>query len=120
MPWYCAHIVMYEQQRRPHRKNQCYWLAWENVVLIKARNRASAHTKAEAIGRASEIRDDPHQTYMGKLSDQVFGGIRAIVDPECQELAHGVELTYLSFVMKSRRDLRKLIAGKDVRLTYEA
>ena len=119
MSWYVAHIIIYlEFKEGP----QDEFPVFENMHLIETDSFEGAGQKAEGIGRESEGDDANSLTYKERPCRRVFAGVRKVV--ECvnadERPADGVELTYNEFVLDSMESLRKLAAGKSIRVEYES
>lgn len=125
--WFAAHVVLYFDERR---RRQATFVAWENVYLIFARNVRQAAKKAEQLGRA-ECVEDAGLTVNGRPARMVFGGVRKVLwcaaNPAAQDgllvpqvpvMYSGVEATFSEFVVRGRKQLRALIAGRPTRLDY--
>jgi hypothetical protein len=118
-------VLLYLKEKRAR---QSTFLVWENVYLVRARDISEAAKKGEAFGRA-DCAPDETLTVDGRPATLVFGGVRRIV--WCAESPHrgrtstvsvlrdGVEATFSTFVVRGRRDLSSLLAGRPALVRYE-
>jgi hypothetical protein len=104
---------------------------WENVYLIFARNSREAAKKAEKLGRAQCVEDDT-LTVDGKPARLAFGGVRKVISCAANPMAKdgvltsdvpvmysGVEATFSEFLVRGRKKLRSLVAGRPTAIDYQ-
>lgn len=125
--WYAASAVMYFRLKRSVQQTE--FVAWENVYLVKASSVGEARQKARRYAKAASGDDGGDLTVDGKPATLVFGGLRKVVecigDPttfqrnDVIRLHDGVEATYSSFVVRSRKELDRLIRGKPAMVLYK-
>jgi hypothetical protein len=118
---YAAHIIMAVRYRSgTQNRFPCY----ENVVLIEADDPDEAMRRAEEYGAEEARHDDPTFTWGGQPAYWQFAGVRKLIecrtlgDPE-DRLRDGTELTYSQLEVSSEKDLKKLVEGEPVSVTYE-
>jgi hypothetical protein len=115
MIWFAAHLIMYFKRRKGRQK---HFLVWENIVLVEASSSDEAWDKAEQLGREDESYDDESLTIGGYPSRMVFAGVRKVtlcVDENSRPV-DGTEVTYNEIAMESEVAIRKLAAGKRVKV----
>jgi hypothetical protein len=125
--WFAGHVVLYFDEGPRHQET---FVVWENVYLILARTPREAAKKAEKLGRAECI--EQALTVEGRPARLVFGGVRKVIScaadpmandgvltPDVPLLYSGVEATFSQFVVRSKKDLRSLIAGRPTNIAYE-
>ena len=117
MTWYCAHVIM---SVRFKDGNQDTYPVWENVVLIEAPSEKEAWEKAEQRAQRYEGDSEGSFTWGGRPATWVFAGIRKLImtDYLGAPPASGTEVTYSEFELATAEDLRKLIDGDSVDVTY--
>ena len=125
MIWYAASVVLYFKHR--DRKPQREFLVWENVYLIQAASPAKAKAEARKLGKADAV-GDPEQTLDGRFVKTVFAGISKLIEvgpsplrigpSPVTKLVSGVEASWSEYVVKSEEQVKELVAGKAVKLTY--
>ena len=125
--WFAGHVVLYFDEGPRH---QGAFVVWENVYLILARTPREATKKAEKLGRAECV--EQALTVNGKPARLVFGGVRKVLScaadpmakdgtltPDVPILYSGIEATFSQFVVRNKKDLRSLIAGRPTKVAYE-
>lgn len=125
--WFAGHVVLYFDEGPRHQET---FVVWENVYLILARTRREAAKKAEKLGRAECV--EQALTVDGKPARLAFGGVRKVISCAANPMAKdgaltsdvpllysGLEATFSQFVVRSKKDLRSLIAGRPTNLAYE-
>jgi len=117
MVWYAAHIIM---SVRFKDGIQDTYPVWENVVLIEAASEKDAWQKAEQRARRYEGDSEGSFTWDGRPATWIFAGIRKLIvtDYLGAQPASGTEVTYSEFELATEEDLRKLIDGDSVDVTY--
>jgi hypothetical protein len=121
-------VVLYFDEGR---RGQATFVVWENVYLVFARNSREAAKKAEKLGRADCVEDDG-LTADGKPVRLVFGGVRKVIscaaNPRAKDgvltsdvpvMYSGVEATFSQFLVRGRKKLRSLIAGRSTSIDYQ-
>lgn len=115
MPWYCAHIVQYDEVAGETGQN---YKVTENVHLIEAMDSEHALEAARAIGR-----QEAGNMSAGLFSDDrpariVHAGVRKIV--ECEDPTRaplsGEEVTYSEWEAETLEDVRLYATGHDIKL----
>lgn len=117
MKWFTAHIIMYTKFKDG---NQDKFPVWENVVLIESNTPEEAYQKAKLHGEKDEGDSLNTYFYEDRPATWVFAGIRKLIDCEdiTTKLDEGIEITYSSFEIKDEGNLKKLVDGEPVILTY--
>ncbi len=92
---------------------------YENVLLIQAADGEDAERRATEI---ASLEEEEVFRWDGKPARLEFVGIRKVI--ECQpfgtakRIGSGAELTYSVLAVASEADLKKLVAGDPVTVTY--
>ena len=119
MPWYAAHAIMYV---RFTSGKQTRYPVWENVLLINARNAASARRKAERRAKQDEGDSGGTFRWANRPAEWVFAGLRKVVAVSHQSArptpGDGDEITYSEYRVANRDSLAKLVSAKSVEVQY--
>ena len=125
MTWYAASIVMAIRPKSGYLPGGIS--VHENVVLFEAGSPEAAAGKATQYAKAEQgahddlmVNDEP--------AEMLFVGIRKLVNisnPHPASLdddppRERTEVTYSEFELKDETELKKLVAGQDVTVTYVA
>lgn len=121
MTWFGVSVIV---SVRLKRGKQSKIPVYENVILVEGRTPKDAAKKAEKLAKAGTKIDDG-LTLNNKPAYWSFEGIRKVVtvsnpvhlDLDKDRPVSGTEITYSEFVI-NRSDLKKLVAGKDVKVSY--
>jgi hypothetical protein len=116
--WYAAHIVMLVKFKGGTQRR---FPAWENVVLVEAKDDEEAWTKAEAIGRAECESSDATARWNGRPFTWEFAGVRRLC--LCAVVADrpgdGDEATYHELEFESLATARRYAAGRSVTVRHK-
>lgn len=122
MTWFAASVITYARFE-DGRQNK--YPIKERLLLVKACGLPQARKKTRRL-----VRLFPGKfPYRGRRAKWVFGGIRRIVaclnplrsmGADRSRPADGTELTSSQFLLTSRKDLEKFVAGAPVRGFYMA
>lgn len=117
---YAAHLIMAVRFRDPPQDGIPFY---ENVVLIDAESADEAWAKAEELGREDAADDDLSFCWGDRPARWEFVGVRKVITCEPRGLddriGPGAELTYSQMSVRSEDDLKKLVEGEPVEVTYE-
>lgn len=126
--WFAGHVLLYFDEGR---RKQAAFIVWENVYLVFARTPRDAAKKAEALGRA-ECGEQGELEVDGRPARLAFGGVRKVIscaaDPAAKDggrtsrvalLYSGVEATFSEFLVRGKKRLRSLIAGRPTSVEYQ-
>ena len=126
--WFAGHVVLYFDESR---RGQATFVVWENIYLIFARTPREAAKKAEALGRAECVEQGALKVD-GKSARLAFGGVRKVVSCAANPIAKdgaltshvpvlysGVEATFSQFLVRGRKKLQSLIAGRPTSIEYQ-
>lgn len=121
MTWYAAHAIMVFVLKEQEQKE---FSVWENIYLVEAETPDKAREKAEECARDFEGDSDGTLTINDKPATLQFRGIRKLItvsniNSDDDLPGDGAEISYSSFVVKSKTDLEKLITGEPVSIFYE-
>ena len=121
MAWYAAHAIMYVRFKSG---KQATYPVWENVLLVDARTPAAASRKAERRARQDEGDSGGTFQWGRRPAEWVFAGLRKVVAVSHQSsrpgLRDGDEITYTEYDGVNAASLKRLAAGKTVRVEYVA
>jgi hypothetical protein len=115
MKWYVAHVIMYvkfkdgKQDRYP---------IWENLHLIKAPTPEKAWEKADKCGHEAEGDSDDSFRWDNRPATWVYAGTRKLIECTDHPPVSGTEVTYSVLRVETSRDLKKLVKGSSVAVTY--
>jgi hypothetical protein len=112
MTWFAAHIVQLVRFVRSKKRRQ---IAFENIVLLKARDGDDAWRRAESLGTSQ----DGSFEWDGEPTVWEFIGVRKVVETLCAGATprHGDELSYNELRFDSLDAVRQFAAGKTARVT---
>jgi len=116
--WYCAHAVLFLQEREGEQKE---FVVWEHLYLIEATSPQEAFAKATIRAKQDES-NDPSFTLNDRPVDLRFGCIRKVV--ECQDFdeqgrpTDGTELSYTELIVESPQEFTKLVGGESAQVIY--
>lgn len=115
--WIASYIERfeYEDEDKDDLNRRC--LAWENTILIKARNREQALRKAEKTGRLSE-RNGLYKTVGGKMACWRYEGLTSLL-PIYEELEDGAEILWKEYPNRTVKKIRSWVKSKDKLETFD-
>lgn len=105
--WWIASFIerfQYEDEAEDDLNRRC--TAWENTVIIKARNREEAYRKAERIGRLGE--GGGYGTTNGIFR---YEGLTSLL-PIYEEVADGAEILWKAYSNRSVKKIKSLVKAK--------
>lgn len=102
--WVFCEVQKHVLQRKPGTPGQKRFRVWENMRLIKARNREEAYRKAMRIAQAGM----PSKTDSGELR---FVGL-SLLPPMYEPLEDGAEILWTDFGKISDARLKRMIKPK--------
>jgi hypothetical protein len=108
--WIASYIERFEYDGEDRRNLNRRCLAWENTILVKARNRDEAWEKAMAHGRLSEGSEARLGTPR-RRGTWHFEGLTRLL-PVYERLADGAEILWVEHAGRSVRSIRALIKKK--------
>jgi hypothetical protein len=108
--WVASYIERFEyfDENRRNLNRRC--LAWENTILVKARNREEAWRRAVAHGKLSEG-SEAYDSDTGRRGAWRFEGLTSLL-PIYDRLEHGAELIWVEHHGRSVRRIRSLVRKK--------
>jgi Domain of unknown function (DUF4288) len=104
----CLERFEYYDENRRNLNRRC--LAWENTILIKARNREEAWRKAVAQGRLSEG-SEAWDSETGRKGAWHFEGLTSLL-PVYDRLEDGAEIIWVEHAGRTVRRIRGLVKKK--------
>src|SRR5581483_5489081 len=118
--WYVAHVILYVKFKDGE---QDHYPIWENLYLIKASSPKKAWEKADECGRLEErASKGSGLRWAGRPATWVYAGTRklneCLEDPFEGPFAGKAEVTYSELRVESAKELKKLVKGTPVSITY--
>lgn len=121
MTWFGVSVIV---SIRLTRGKQAKIPVFENIILVEARTPKEAAKKAAKQAKAATKIEDG-LTLNNKPAYYSFDGVRKVVnvsnpvhlDLDQHRPVTGTEITYSEFVV-NRDDIKKLVAGKEVKILY--
>ncbi len=114
MGWYAVHVIMRVQFKDSVASDIP---VWENVFLIQADTGNDAAARARELAKDNEGDSQGSFTWDSRSAKWVFAGIRKVTI--CDAPASGVEVAWSQFRLRNADDLKALIDGKEVVVTYD-
>jgi hypothetical protein len=116
--WFAVHVVMLVKFKRAVQRT---FPLWENIILVRARTADEAEQIALRDAKLSEGDASGTFTWNGKAATWVCIGARRTVEirnsaSNNARLTEVNEVTYLSFELESRKELKSLMSGKRARV----
>jgi hypothetical protein len=120
--WYCAHIILWASYMDG---NQDDYPIWERVYLVKALDSDEAWTNAEAKGE-KEAKVENILEINNRNIKWKYGGVRkvistiedSLIEIKLNNSIDILEITWNEFYVSDEENLKKLIEGKPVKITY--
>jgi uncharacterized protein DUF4288 len=109
--WIAAYVERFEYYDEDRRNLNRRCLAWENTILIKARNRDEAWRKAIAQGKLSEG-NEAWDSETGRKGAWHFEGLTSLL-PIYDRLEHGAEIIWVEHAGRTVRRIRALVKKKE-------
>ena len=107
--WVASYIERAEWRDESPASSNSRCLAWENIVLLKARNRDEAYDKAISLAQQNKSR---FKDASGKRKGRwIFEGLTSLL-PIYDELRDGAEITWLEHKNRTVRTIRSLVKRK--------
>jgi hypothetical protein len=116
--WWIASFIerfQYEDEAEDNLNRRC--IAWENTIIIKARNREEAYRKAERLGRLGED-DEGHRTTDGRKGTWRYEGLTSLL-PIYEELEDGAEILWKEHENRSVKKIKSLVRAKQELEVFE-
>lgn len=107
--WVASYIERFEYYDEPKHKLGRRCLAWENTILVKARNREEAYRKAVAVGGQCEGSEGWNS--VGRKGAWRYEGLTMLL-PIYEELEHGAEILWNEYAGRTVRSIRALVKSK--------
>jgi hypothetical protein len=108
--WIASYIAraVWDDDRRPSESSRC--TAWENTIILKAKDRDSAYSKAVRLGSAnkSTFSDDASK----RTGRWVFEGLTSLL-PIYDELADGAEILWRDHSGRTLKRVRSMVKKKN-------
>ena len=108
--WIASYLERFEYYDEDTRNLNRRCKAWENTILVKARDRNEAWRKAMAQGRLSEG-NQASDSETGRKGVWRFEGLTSLL-PIYEELEDGAEILWVEHAGRSVRSVRALVKRK--------
>jgi hypothetical protein len=90
--WVASYLERFEYEDENKDKLNRRCVAWENTIIIKARNREEAYRKAEKIGKLNNS-NEAYRTMSGRMGIWKYEGLTSLL-PIYEELEDGAEIIW--------------------------
>lgn len=109
--WIASYVLRAEWHGEPKRKPTSKCLAWENTIILTAKNRDIAYAKAVriALSNRSEFKDVNNESRRGGW---VFEGITSLL-PLYENLEDGAEILWMEHRNKMIKTIRSFVKPKE-------
>lgn len=107
--WIASYVERFEYHDEPKNKLNRSCLAWENTILVKARNRHEAYRKAVAHGRLSGGSEAWNTS--GRKGVWRYEGLTNLL-PIYERLEDGAELLWVEHVGRTVKSIRSLVKSE--------
>ena len=107
--WVASHVERIEYYDEPTKNLSRRCCAWENTVLIRARDRHDAYRKAVIVGRRGDRGEAWNSA--GRKSAWRYEGLTMLL-PIYEELEHGSEILWQDHVGRTVRSIRAMVKTK--------
>ena len=115
--WIASYLERFEYDDEDRRQLNRRCLAWENTILVKARNRHEAWRKAMARGRLGD-RSQARNVTSGRTGVWRFEGLTSLL-PIYDRLEDGAELLWVEHAGRTVRSIRALVKPKRLLEAFE-
>ena len=105
----------YEDEDKSNPNRRC--TAWENTIIIKAKNRDAAFRKAERAGRLGDD-SGAYETTEGRKGAWRYEGLTSLL-PIYEELESGAEILWKEYDNVSVKRVRKMVRAKKELETFD-
>lgn len=107
--WIASYIERAAWDDAPRLSGSARCTAWENTIILKAKTRESAYSKAVKLGAASKSTfSDPSGTRTGRW---IFEGLTSLL-PIYDDLQDGTEILWVDHSGRTLKKLRALVKKK--------
>jgi|SRR5882724_601054 len=112
--WIASYIERFEHEDDGDNPNRrC--IAWENTIIIKAKDREAAFRKANRIGRSGL---EPYKNTDGKMVRWIYEGLTSLL-PIYEELEDGAEILWKEHRNRSVKKIKSLVRAKEKLETFD-
>jgi uncharacterized protein DUF4288 len=110
--WIASYIVRfeYEDENKGDLNRRC--LAWENTIIIKAKNREQAYRKATKIGQGSND-NEGYNAANGRKGKWKYEGLTSLI-PIYEELEDGAEIIWKEHQNRSVKKIKSWVKSKEL------
>jgi Domain of unknown function (DUF4288) len=108
--WIASYLQRFEATDEDRRNLNRRCIAWENSILVRARERQEAWRKAMAHGRLTDRLQSP-DVVRGRKGIWRFEGLTSLL-PIYDRLEDGAELLWVEHSGRSVRSIRRLVKAK--------
>ena len=113
--WIASYIERfeYEDEDKTNLNRRCD--AWENTILINAKDREQAYRKAIKIGRLGEM---GYETTDGRMGTWRFEGLTSLL-PIYEELEDGAEIIWREHENRTVKKIKSWVKAKEQLETFD-
>ncbi|EOX8447020.1 DUF4288 domain-containing protein [Salmonella enterica] len=123
MTWYVASVIMSIRRKDGRQKNIP---VYENFILIEEESCEQAISKVKDMAVEEARIASERLTLNDKPAYMFFEGVRKLIkisnppniDLDAVPPVSGTELTYSEYLVKNKKQIKKLVQGKSIKLKY--
>ncbi len=108
--WVAAYLLRFEREGENRRNLSRRCLAWENTIIVRARDRNQAYAKAVEIGRQN-AGGEMHEETGQRKGTWVFEGVTELL-PVYDELEDGAEILWTEHRDRTVRTVKSWVRSK--------
>lgn len=109
--WIASYIERFEYEDEDKNNVNRRCLAWENTIILKARNREEAFRKAEKIGRIGN-KNERYTTRSGRKGGWRYEGLTSLL-PIYEEIEDGAEILWKEYERVSVKKVKSWVKDKN-------
>jgi hypothetical protein len=115
--WVASYLerLEYEDEDENNPGRRC--IAWENTIILKAKDREAAYRKAEKIGRLGNDLE-AYQTIDGRKAIWKYEGLTSLL-PIYEELEDGAEIIWRAHANRTVKKIQSWVKSKDKLETFD-
>ncbi len=113
--WIASYIERLELADEDNTNLNRRCVAWENTVIIKAKNREEAYKKAEEVGRIGEYE---YTTLSGRTARWIYEGLTHLL-PIYEKLEDGAEILWNDHTNRTVKKIKSWVKTKEELETFD-